>query len=71
MKPGSSQRVTLLTATGAPVESQGTTEVKFQPDNVHGENITVKAMLELLLVRRPLPSVSRLLDNGFAVVMGN
>ena len=54
-KPGSSQGGTFLTATRAPVESQGTLEVKFQVVDVHGETITL----------------SRLVGKGFAVVMGN
>ena len=71
VKPGTSQGGTFLTATGAPVESQGRTEVTFQLLDVHGESITVKAVFELLPVRRPILSVSRLVDKGFAVVMGN
>ena len=63
------QRGTFLTATGAPVASQGTLEVKFQLVDVHGEAITVKTVFELLPVRRPILSVSRLVDKGFAVVM--
>ena len=31
----------------------------------------MKAMFELVLVSRPIRSVSRFVDNGFAVVMGN
>ena len=38
-----------MTATDAPVESQGTMEVQFQLACVHGEKITVTAMFELLL----------------------
>ena len=38
---------------------------------MHGERITVKAIFELLPVRRPILSVSRLIDKRFAVVMGN
>ena len=53
---------TFLTATGAPVKSQGPLEVKFKFVDVHGETITV---------RRPILSVSRLVGKGFAVVMGN
>ena len=70
-KPGSSQGGTFLTATGAPVESQGTLKVKFRLVDVPGETINVKVMFELLPVRRPILSVSRLVDKGFAVVMGN
>ena len=57
-------------AAGAPVESQGTLEVKFQLVDVHGVRIFVKAMFELLPVRLPILSDSRLLDKVFAVVMG-
>ena len=57
--------------TGPPVESQGTLEVTFQLIDEHGVAITVKAVFELLPVRRPILSVSRLVDKGFAVVMGN
>ena len=46
-------------------------EVQFQLFDVHGEKITVRAMFELLPVRRPILSVSRLVDKGFAVVLGN
>ena len=53
---------TLLTATGAPLASQGTLEVTFQLFDVHGVAITVKATLELLPVRRPILSGSRLVD---------
>ena len=63
------QRGTFLTATGAPVASQGTLEVKPQLVDVHGEAITVKTVFELLHVRRPILSVGRLVDKGFAVVM--
>ena len=59
MKVGSSQGRKFLTAIGAPVEPQGTTEVQSQPVDVHGGKITVKAMFGLLLVRRPILSVSR------------
>ena len=45
--------------------------MKFQLFDVHGERITVRTMFELLPVRRPIVSVSRLVDKGFAVVMGN
>ena len=41
----------VLTATGAPVESRGTMEVKFQLVDAHGEKIFVRAIFELLLVR--------------------
>ena len=67
MKSGSPQQGTFFRATGAPVELQGTTEVKFQLVDVPA----VKAIFELLLVRRPILSVSRLVPKGFAVVMGN
>ena len=63
------QRGTFLTATGAPVASQGTLEVKCQLVDGHGEAITVKTVFELLPVRRPIVSVSRLVDKWFAVVM--
>ena len=60
-----------LTATGAPVASQGTLDVSFQLLYVHGVDINVRATFELLPVRRPILSVSRLVEKGFAVVMGN
>ena len=69
-KSGSSRGGTFLTATGAPVASQGTLDVSFQLVDVHSVAITVKAIFELLLVRRPILSVSRLVDKGFADVMG-
>ena len=56
---------------GSPVESQGTLEVTFQLIDEHGVEITVKAVFELLPVRRPILSASRPADKGFAVVMGN
>ena len=59
------------TATSAPVESQGTTEVQFQLVDVHGEKITVRAMFQLLLVRRPHSECEPSFDEGFAVVMGS
>ena len=62
---------TFLTATGARVASHGTLEVTLQLVDVHGVVITVKAMFELLPVRRPIPSVNCLVDKEFAVVMGN
>ena len=62
---GSSYGETFLTATGAPVASQGTLEVKFQLVDVHGEKITVKATFELLPLRRPILSVSRLAEKGW------
>ena len=46
-------------------------KVEFQQVAVHGEKITLKAMFELLLVRRPILSVSRLVEKRFVVVMGN
>ena len=52
VKPGSSQAGTCLTATGTPIESQNTKEVKFLLFDVHGKNITVTAVFELLPVRR-------------------
>ena len=61
---------TLLTVTGTPVASQDTLEVKFHLINVHGEKITVKAMFELLAVRRPILSVDRLVGKGFVVATG-
>ena len=70
-KPGSSRGGTFLTATGARVASHGTLEVTLQLVDVHGVAITVQAMFELLLVRRPIPSATCLVDKGFAVVMGN
>ena len=38
---------------------------------MHGEQITAKAMFELLPVRRPILSVTRHVGKGFVVVMGN
>ena len=70
-KPSSSRGGTFLTATGAPVASQGSLDVSFQLLDVHGVEINVTAMFELLPVRRPVLSVSRLVEKGFAVVMGN
>ena len=69
-KPGSSRGLTFLTATRASVASQGTLELTFQVVDVHVVAITVKPMFELLPVRRPIMSVGRLVDKGFAVVMG-
>ena len=66
-KSGSSRGGTFLTATGAP---QGTLDVSFQLVDVHGVEINVRATFELLLVRCPILSVSRLVEKGFAVVMG-
>ena len=68
-KPGSSRGGTLLTGTRAPLASQGTLDVSFQLLDVHGVEINVRATFELLLVRRPILSVSRLVEKGFAVVM--
>ena len=53
------------------MHSHGTLEVTLQLVDVHGVVITVKAMFELLLVRRPIPSVTCLVDEGVPVVMGN
>ena len=66
-KYGSSRGGTFLTATGA---SQGTLDVSFQLVDVHGVEINVRATFELLPVRRPILSVSRLVEKGLAVVMG-
>ena len=44
--------------------------MQFQLVDVHGEQIIVKAKFEWHLVRRPILSVSRLVDKGSAVVMG-
>ena len=68
-KSNSSRGGTFLTATGAPVASQGTLNVSFQLVDVHGVEINVRATFELLPVRRPILSVSRLVEKGFAVVM--
>ena len=59
-----------MTATGAPVASQGTMDVSFKLVDVHGVAINARATFELLPVRRPILSVSRLVEKGFAVVMG-
>ena len=59
-----------LNVTGAPGESQGTLDVSCQLVDVHGVEINVRATFELLPVRRPILSVSRLVEKGFAVVMG-
>ena len=69
-KSNSSRGGTFLTATGAPVASQGTLDVSFQLVDVHGVEINVRATFELLPVRRPILGVSRLVEKGFAVVMG-
>ena len=68
-KSGSSSGETFLTATGAPVASQGTLDVSFQLVDVHGVEINVRATFELLPVRRPILSVIRLVEKGLAVVM--
>ena len=60
----------ILTATVAPVASQGTLDVSFQLVDVPGVEINVRATFELVPVRRPILSVSRLVEKGFAVVMG-
>ena len=65
------QKATFWAATGPRVESQGTLEVTFQLIDEHGVAITVKAVFELLPVRRPILSMSRLVEKGFAVVVGN
>ena len=57
-------------ATGAPVASQGTLDVSFQLLDVHGVGSNVRATFDLLPVRRPILSVSRLVEKGFADVMG-
>ena len=69
-KPGSTRGGTFLTATGAPDATQGTLDVSCQLLDGHGVVINVRATFELLLVRRPILSVSRLVEKGFAVVMG-
>ena len=69
-KSGASRGGTFLTATGTPVASQGTLDVSFQLVDVHGVEINVRATFKLLLVRRPILCVSRLVEKGFAVVMG-
>ena len=68
VKTVSSHGGKVVTATGAPVESQVTMEVYLQLVDVHGQDIVVNAVFELLLLRRPTLSESRLVDNGFAVV---
>ena len=60
-----------FTVTEAPVASQGTLKVSFQLLDVHGVEINMRATFELLPVRRPILSVSRLVEKGFAVMMGN
>ena len=69
-KSGSSHGGTFLTATRAPVASQGTLDVSFQLVDVHGVEINVRATFELLPVRRPILCVTRLVEKRFAVVMG-
>ena len=59
-----------FTVTGAPVASQGSLDVSFQLVDVHGVDINVRATFELPPVRRPILSASRLVEKGFAVVMG-
>ena len=44
--------------------------MSFQLVDVHGVEINVRATFELLPVCRPILSVSRLVEKGFAVVMG-
>ena len=44
---------------------------KFQVVDAHGEKFTAKAMLDLLPVIRLILSVSRVVEEGFVVVMGN
>ena len=56
-----------MTATGAPIASQGARDVSFQLVDV-GVEVNVRASFELLSVRRPILSVSRLVEKGFAVV---
>ena len=58
-KAGSFRGRTFLTATGAPVASQGTLDVSFQLVDVHCVGIKVRATFGLLPVRRPILSVSR------------
>ena len=48
----------ILTATGAPVASQGTLDVSFQLLDGHGVEINVRATFELPPVRRPILSES-------------
>ena len=69
-KSGSSRGVTLLTATVASVASRCTRDVSFQLVDVHGVEINVRATFELLPFRRPILSVSRLVEKVLAVVMG-
>ena len=63
---------TSLTAAGAPVASRGHagSEISIWLTCTVRQS-TVKAMLALLPLRRPVLSVSRLVHKGFAVVMGN
>ena len=56
-----------MTATGAPVASQGALDVSFQFVDV-GVEVNVRASFELLPFRRPILSVCRLVEKGFAVV---
>ena len=50
-KPSSFRGGTFLTATGAPVASQGTLDVSFQLLDVHGVETNVRATFELLPVQ--------------------
>ena len=69
-KSGSSRGGTFLTASGARVASRGTLDVSSQLVDVHAVEINVRATFELLPVRHPILSVSRLVEKGFAVVIG-
>ena len=69
-KSGSYRGGTFLTATRAPVASQGTIDVSCRLVDLHGVENNVRATFELLPVRRPILSVSRLVEKWFAVVMG-
>ena len=55
VKTVSSHGGKVVTATGAPVESQVTMEGHLQLVDVHGQDIVVNAVFELLLLRRPVP----------------
>ena len=69
-KSGSSRGGTFLTASGARVASRSTLDVSSQLVDVHAVEINVRATFELLPVRHPILSVSRLVEKGFAVVIG-
>ena len=61
----------ILTATDTQTTSQGMLKAKSQLVEVPGEQVTVKAMFELVSMRRPIMSVDRLMRKEVVVVMEN